>query len=368
MISAKRVMAAVMVLAAAVLFSAAQEKTAPEKGAAQGTTGKHYVLPANPETTQWGWLDPAEKPKLVVNSGDTVAVETLPHAMGQIKPGVSIDEIVKLRLENPGGGPHSVTGPIYVTGAEPGDTLEIRIKKIVMKEDGFNFNLPGKQFPGVGLLPAEFPEGHVQYFKLDLKTMKTEFKPGIVLSLKPFPGTLAVGPDPNEPKEKAGPPIHDAKDRTSTLRPWRNGSNMDVNELQEGSTLFLPVFVKGGLIWTGDSHCLQGNGEVNLTALECSYSAIEMQPIVRKDLHIEWPRAETSTHWIFMGFDEDLNEAMKIAVRGTIDFLAEQKMVPMSREEAYALTSMVGDCRVSEVVDIRKGVHCMVPKSIFVKK
>ena len=368
MISAQRVTAAVMMLAMALQLSAAQEKTASEKAAAQGTTGKHYVLPANAETAQWGWLDPAEKPKLVVNSGDTVAVETLPHAMGQIKPGVSIDEIAKLRLENPGGGPHSVTGPIYVTGAEPGDTLEIRIKKIVIKEDGFNFSLPGKQFPAVGLLPAEFPEGHVQYFKLDLKTMKTEFKPGIVLSLKPFPGTLAVGPDPNEPKEKAGPPIHDAKDRTSTLRPWRNGSNMDVNELQEGSTLFLPVFVKGGLIWTGDSHCLQGNGEVNLTALECAYRAIELQPIVRKDLHIEWPRAETSTHWIFMGFDEDLNEAMKIAVRGTIDFLAEQKMVPMSREEAYALTSIVGDCRVSEVVDIRKGVHCMVPKSIFVKK
>jgi acetamidase/formamidase len=290
MISAQRTMAAVIMLVTGALCSAAQEKTAPEKGAGLGTTGKHYVLPANPETTQWGWLDPAEKPKLVVNSGDSVSAETLPHAMGQIKPGVSIDEIVKLRLANPGGGPHSVTGPIYVTGAEPGDTLEIRIKKIVMKEDGFNFNLPGKQFPTVGLLAAEFPEGHVQYFKLDQKTMTTEFKPGIVLSLKPFPGTLAVGPDPNEPKEKAGPPIHDAKDRTSTLRPWKNGSNMDVNELQEGSTLFLPVFVKGGLIWTGDSHCLQGNGEVNLTALECSYRAIEIQPIVRKDLHIEWPR------------------------------------------------------------------------------
>jgi len=368
MISEHRAMAAVMMLATGVLCSGARDKIVHAQGAALETPGKHYVLPANPETTQWGWLDPAEKPKLVVNSGDTVAVETLLHSMDQIKPGVSMEEIVKLRLSNPGGGPHSVTGPIYVTGAEPGDTLEIRIKKIVIKEDGFNFNLPGKQFPTVGLLASEFPEGHVQYFKLDPKTLKTEFKPGIVLSLKPFPGTLAVGPDPNEPKEKAGPPIHDAKGRTSTLRPWKNGSNMDVNELQAGATLFLPVFVKGGLIWIGDSHCLQGNGEVNLTALECAYREIDIQPIVRKDLHIEWPRAETATQWIFMGFDEDLNEAMKIAVRGTVDFLAEQKMVPMSREEAYALTSMVGDCRVSEVVDIRKGVHCMVPKSIFVKK
>jgi acetamidase/formamidase len=368
MTSIQRARAAAVMLATGALCSAAQDKTAPDKGAAQGATGKYFVLPANPETTQWGWLDPAEKPKLVVNSGDTVAIETLLHSMDQIKPGISMEEIVKLRLANPGGGPHSVTGPIYVTGAEPGDTLEIRIKKIVIKDDGFNFNLPGKQFPTVGLLASEFPEGHVQFFKLDPKTMTTEFKPGIVLSLKPFPGTLAVGPDPNEPKEKAGPPIHDARGRTSTLRPWKNGSNMDVNELQEGSTLFLPVFVKGGLIWMGDSHCLHGNGEVNLTALECSYREIDIQPIVRKDLHLEWPRAETSTHWIFMGFDEDLNEAMKIAVRGTIDFLKEQKMVPMSREEGYALTSMVADCRVSEVVDIRKGVHCMVPKSIFVKK
>jgi len=143
---------------------------------------------------------------------------------------------------------------------------------------------------------------------------------------------------------------------------------MDVNEMQVGSTLYFPVFQKGGLIWTGDSHCLQGNGEVNLTALECSYKEIEIEPIVRKDMHIEWPRVETSTDWVFMGFDEDLNEAMKIAVRETVNFLAEQKMVPMSREEAYALTSIVGDCRVSQVVDIRKGVHCMIPKSIFVKK
>ncbi|HXM11188.1 MAG TPA: acetamidase/formamidase family protein [Terriglobales bacterium] len=368
MIATQRTLAAALLIAAAAVGEGAQAQIASEKGTTRESTGKHYVLPANKDTTQWGWLDPAEKPKLVVDSGDTVSIETLSHSMDEIKPGVSMEEIVSLRLANPGGGPHSVTGPIYVNGAEPGDTLEIRIKKIVMKESGFNFNLPGKQFPAVGLLANEFPEGHVQYFKLDTKTMTTEFKPGIVLQLKPFPGTIAVGPDPNEPKEKAGPPIHDTKGRTSTLRPWKNGSNMDVNEMQAGSTLYFPVFQKGGLIWTGDSHCLQGNGEVNLTALECSYKEIEIQPIVRKDLHIDWPRAETATSWIFMGFDEDLNEAMKIAVRETVKFLAEQKMVPMSREEAYSLTSIVGDCRVSQVVDIRKGVHCMIPKSIFTKK
>jgi len=107
---------------------------------------------------------------------------------------------------------------------------------------------------------------------------------------------------------------------------------------------------------------------VNLTALECSYKEIEIQPIVRKDLKIEWPQAETDNYWIFMGFDEDLNESMKIAVRNTVAWLSSQTIVPMSRDEAYSLTSMAADCRVTQVVDIRKGVHCMVPKSIFVAR
>lgn len=337
-----------------------------QEGGPQGS--HHYSLPATPANVQWGWYDPQEKPKLTVHSGDTISIETLPHALGQIKPGVGMEEIVKLRKENDGGGPHSITGPIYVAGAEPGDTLEVRILKIVPNTEAVNFNLPGKDFPTVGLLPEEFPEGFVRYFKLDLAKMQTEFKPGIVLDLKPFPGTFAVGVDPNEPPARGGPPIRDAKGRTSTLRPWKNGSNMDVNELQAGSTLYLPVFLQGALIWTGDSHCRQGNGEVNLTALECSYKEIEIQPIVRKDLKTDWPWAETPTDWVFMGYDEDLNRAMKIAVQQAINWLATQQIVPMSRAEAYSLTSMVGDCRVSQVVDIRKGIHCLIPKKIFVRR
>ena len=337
-----------------------------QEGGPQGS--HHYSLPATPANVQWGWYDPKEKPKLTVHSGDTISIETLPHSLGQIKPGVGMAEIVKLRKQNDGGGPHSITGPIYVEGAEPGDTLEVRILKIVPNTEAVNFNLPGKDFPTVGLLPEEFPEGFVRYFKLDLAKMQTEFKPGIVLDLKPFPGTFAVGVDPNEPPAKGGPPIRDAKGRTSTLRPWKNGSNMDVNELQVGSTLYLPVFLEGALIWTGDSHCRQGNGEVNLTALECSYKEIEIQPIVRKDLKTDWPWAETPTDWVFMGYDEDLERAMKIAVEQAIGWLATQQIVPMSRAEAYSLTSMVGDCRVSQVVDIRKGIHCLIPKKIFVRR
>src|SRR5260370_26441364 len=111
---------------------------------------------------------------------------------------------------------------------------------------------------------------------------------------------------------------------------------MDLDGVQEGWTVGVPVFLKGGLLWTGDAHCRQGNGEVNLTALECAYKEIEIQPIVHKDMKTEWPRAETKTHWIFMGFDEDLNEAMKTTVRNTIEFLATQTLVRRSRDQAYA--------------------------------
>jgi acetamidase/formamidase len=354
--------------AMAAVFAVGLASMIPGLAAANPGTSRHYVLPATPENVQWGWYDPNEKPKLTIHSGDTVSIETLAHSLGQIKPGVEMDEIMRLRRENDGGGPHSITGPIYVEEAQPGDTLEVHILKIVPKADAFNFNLPGKEFPGAGLLASEFPNGFVRFYQLDLAKMETQFKPGIIIDLKPFPGTFAVGVDPNEPDAKAGPPIRDSKGRTSTLRPWKNGSNMDLSELQVGSILYLPVFQKGGLIWTGDSHCRQGNGEVNLTALECAYKEIEIRPVVRKDLKTEWPWAETKTHWIFMGYDEDLNQAMKIAVQQTIHWLSAQSIVPMSREEAYALTSIVGDCRVTQVVDIRKGVHCMIPKSVFIHR
>jgi acetamidase/formamidase len=345
--------------------AAALPATAPPGALPAAASGTHYVLAATPQNVQWGWLDPKEPPKLTVASGDTVAVETLMHGLDKVQPGKTIDEIIALRKANPGGGPHSVTGPIYVTGAEPGDVLEIRIKRIVPKEAGTNFHLPGKEFPTVGLLAGEFPEGFVRFYKIDNETKKIVFKPGITLDLAPFPGTLAVGPDPNEPPAKAGPPIVDAQGRTSTLRPWKNGSNMDINELTEGSAVFLPVFRKGALVWTGDSHCRQGNGEVNLTAMECSFKEIVLQPIVHKDMKLEWPRIETPTHFISVGFDESLDEAMKIAVREAVNMLVEQKTVPLTRDEAYSLVALAGDCRVSQVVDIRKGIHCMIPKAIF---
>jgi acetamidase/formamidase len=353
------------VVLGALIVGPVLAKDTPTVKAAAPKAPKHYVLKATPETVQWGWLDPKEPPKLTIASGDIVSIETMMHAMDKIQKGTSMEEIVALRKANPGGGPHSLTGPIYVEGAEPGDVLEIRILKIVPKKVGTNFNLPGKDFPTIGALAAQFPEGHVQYFDLDWKKKETVFKPGIVLPLRPFPGTLAVGIDPNDPSPRKGG-SKDPLAPVSTLRPWKNGSNMDINELTAGSTIFIPVFLKGGLIWTGDSHCGQGNGEVNLTALECSFENIEIQPIVRKDMKLTWPRIETPTAYIQVGFDESLDKAMVLAVADTVDFLVKQK--GLNPYEAYSLAALAADCRVSQIVDIRKGIHCMIPKSIFVGK
>jgi acetamidase/formamidase len=346
----------------------AQQSAAPRGShdwASRVPAGKHHTLAATLDTVQWGWLDPKETPKLTVNSGDTISIETMMHSHDKVQPGITMEQVVELRKANPGGGPHSVTGPIFVNGAEPGDVLEIRILRIEPKPFAVNFNLPGKEFPTIGALASEMPDGFIRFFTLDLQKRTAEFKPGITLDLQPFPGTFAVGIDPNDPAPRKGGVKDNPMAPVSTLRPWKNGSNMDINELQEGTTIFIPVFLKGGLIWTGDSHCRQGNGEVNLTALECSYKEIRIQPIVRKDMKIEWPFIETRTHWISVGLNEDLNVAMVNATREAVDWLTNQKMVPMTRYEAYALVSMAGDCRVSQVVDVRKGVHCMIPKSIF---
>ena len=356
-----------IVIGSAAFYVLAQPASEAKKSSAPPVMGKRHTLAATLETVQWGWLDPKEPPKLTVDSGDIVAVETMMHSHDKVRPGITMDELVALRRANPGGGPHSMTGPIYVNSAEPGDVMEIRIVKVVPKAFGINFNLSGKDFPTIGALAPDMPDGFIKFFTLDLKKRQAEFKPGITLDLRPFPGTLAVGIDPNDPSPRKGGSA-DPMAPVSTLRPWKNGSNMDLNELQVGATIFIPIFLKGGLVWTGDSHCRQGNGEVNLTALECSYREIAMQLIVRKDMKLEWPRVETKTHWIAMGFDEDLNKAMVNAVREAVDFLEQQKVVPMSRYEAYSLASMAADCRVTQVVDVRKGVHCMIPKSIFAKK
>ena len=306
--------------------------------------GKIHLLPATLETTQWGWFDNAQAPVLTINSGDRVVMETMMHSHNQVVPGRTIDEIKKLRTDHPGRGPHTLTGPIFVNGAEPGDTLKVTLNRIVPRAYATNFNVPGM----FGQFPGQYPDGQVKYLYLDMDKMETEFLPGIYVPLKPFPGTLGVA--------RAEP------GRYSSVPPGEYAGNMDIRDFSEGTTLYVPVWVKGALLWSGDSHAAQGNGEVNLTALETAYKELTMTVSVLKDMKLDFPRIETKTHWITMGMDKDMNAAWDFTKKQTVKFLAAQRKV--SEEQAAALMLKVSDCRVSQVVNIKKGVHCLNPKDL----
>ena len=305
--------------------------------------GKTYLLPATMETTQWGWFNNAQPPVLHVDSGDSIVFETMMHAHNQVVPGATIEEIKKLRTDHPGRAPHTLTGPVYIEGAEPGDVLKVRINKIVPRAYATNFNVPGM----FGQFPGKFPEGQVKYFYLDLDRMVTEFAPGIEIPLAPFPGTLGVA--------RAEPGQY------SSVPPGRYGGNMDIRDMTVGSTLYVPVFVKGALLWTGDSHAAQGNGEVNLTALETAYKEMNVTVEVVKNMKLEWPRIETKDSWITVGIDRDLNKALDILMSETTRLLMEQRQ--LDNEQATRTMMSAWDCRVSQVVDINKGLHCLSAKN-----
>jgi acetamidase/formamidase len=308
------------------------------------TGKKMHLLPATLETTQWGWFDNAQPPVLRINSGDTVVLETMMHSHNQVIPGATIEQIKKLRTDYPGRGPHTVTGPIYVEGAEPGDVLKVTINKIVPRAYASNFNVPGL----FGQFPKDYPDGQVKYLYLDWDKKVTEFLPGVVIPLRPFPGTIGVA------RKEPG--------RYSSVPPGEFAGNMDIRDLTEGTTLYVPVHVRGALLWTGDSHAGQGNGEVNLTAIETAYREMNLTIEVIKGRPLDWPRIETRASWITMGFDQDLNKAWDQAKAQTIKFLAEQRNV--SADQAAKLMTTVSDCRVSQVVNIKKGIHCLNPKNV----
>jgi acetamidase/formamidase len=314
---------------------------------ASGTKGKLWVLPATMETTQWGWFDNAQPPVLRVDSGDTVVFETMMHSHNQVVPGKTIEEIKKLRTDFPGRGPHTMTGPVYVNGAEPGDVLKVTINKIVPRAYATNFNVPGM----FGQFPKDYPDGQVKYLYLDMDRMETEFLPGIFIPLRPFPGTLGVA--------RAEP------GRYSTVPPGPYAGNLDIRDMTAGTVLYVPVFVKGALLWTGDSHAAQGNGEVNLTAVETAYKEMNVTLTALKDMKLDMPRIETPTHWITMGYDNDLNLAWNQALAQTLKFLGETRRV--SGDAAGLLLAEVSDCRVSQVVNIKKGIHCLTPKDATVR-
>lgn len=325
----------------------------PQAAAADGP--QKYTLPATPKTVAWGYYDSAAPPVLRVHSGDTVVFDTLitNSPTGLEKAGVPPDQVqqslrdIYKEVTNKGPGGHILTGPVYIEGAEPGDTLEVHIQKIELAlpyaYNGFR--------AGAGFLTNDYPYARIKIIPLDRERMVAKFATGIEVPLHPFFGSIGEAPP-------------EAYGRLNSAPPWVQAGNMDNKELVAGTTLYLPVHVPGALFLIGDGHAGQGNGEVDITALETSLTGT-IQFIVRKDLKVTYPRAETPTHYISMGFDDDLSEAARIAVRQMIDFLVSQKH--LTRDDAYMLTSVAGDVDITELVDGNKGVHVMMPKAIFTK-
>jgi acetamidase/formamidase len=310
--------------------------------------GREWRIPSTRETVDLGRFDPARPPIVTIDSGDVVVYEnTWTHFLNRLQPGVTIEELGALRRAGAGRGVHSIIGPIAVAGALPGDLLEIRFLRLRTIGFGANFHNAGEL--GTGALPDDFADGHVHYFDLNAADGFVEFNEHIKLELRPFQGTFGVA--------------HESGAAVSSVAPGRHAGNIDVKELTEGSTLFVPVWQPGGLLFTGDSHALQGDGEVNITALETAMEEVRVQVILHPRAGYGWPVIETPTHWLMLGLHESLNEALRIALRNTIDFLTAK--AALTPADAYGLASLAVDFRVSQMVDVNNGIHAMIPKSIF---
>jgi acetamidase/formamidase len=313
-----------------------------------------HTLRAGPQTVAFGHYDPAKPPVLRIGSGDIVEVTTMltnsPTGLGRM--GLPPEQVQpELRaiydsVTDRGPGGHILTGPIHIEGAEPGDILEVKILSIDLPLDyGYN--------GCSGFVRALCDtERRSRIIRMDRKAMKAEIAPGIVVSLKPFFGSMGVAPPPDSGRVSSNPP-------------GKHAGNMDNKELVAGTTVYIPVHVPGALFEVGDGHAAQGDGEVNQTGLETSLRG-RLQFFVRKGQTLEWPRAETPTHHILMGFDKELTKATEIAIREAVKFLQERAGI--TQGEAYSVVSMACDLRITELVDGNVGVHVMVAKSLLPPK
>ena len=332
--------------------------TATTRGTPSPVTGTLHKLELTPQTVAWGWYDAAGKPVLTINSGDELDVRTastcsptslLRAGLDSSELDPEMQKIYAARRDSvirSGPGGHILTGPVYVEGADSGDVLEVRIEQIDLVMPYACNSFGGRS----GFLPEDFQQGgRTKIIRFDKARMVGKFADGIEIPLKPFFGSMGVAP----PKSMG---------RVNSAPPGMHAGNLDNKELVAGTTLYIPIHAKGALFEIGDGHAAQGNGEVDITALETSLRG-RLQLIVRKDMHLTWPRGETPTHWIAMGIDRDLTQATKIAVREAIALLVSVK--GMSREDAYMLVSTACDVEVTQLVDQTVGVHVMIPKSLF---
>ena len=336
-------------IAAYALLFAAVANISPARAA------EHTLMPS-PQTVHIGYFLASIKPVLSIESGDVVTLESVAAIVpsvvdqaGVVSPGAvpQYHRDIYGEVKDRGPGPHVLTGPIEVKGAMPGDVLEVRILDINLILDwGYN-----RQRAYTGALPEEFTGVWTRIIPLNRENKTAELAKGVVVPIdRPFFGTMGLAPDPAMGRISSGPPgVHTG--------------NLDNKDLVAGTTLYMPVHAPGALFSAGDAHAAQGHGEVDLTAIETGLRG-KFQFIVRKDMKLTWPRAETPTHWIVMGLHPDLDEGMKIAVRETIDLITK-RFPNLTREEAYMIASVAVDYHVTQVVDGTKGIHGMIPKSIF---
>lgn len=307
---------------------------------------RQHHLSATPGTVHWGSFSASYPAVLRIASGDSVTFdclsggpEDLPPASFEILPGHR--EAIAACPRGPG--PHFMTGPVWVNGAKPGHVLEVRIEDVWLRSDwGWNVIRPL-----MGALPEEFPYLRRLHFAIDRQSMTAALPWGGKLALKPFFGVMGVAP----------PAAYGA---ISSREPREHGGNLDIKDLGPGATLYLPVWNEGALFSVGDGHAIQGDGEVCLTALETCLGGT-FRLILREDLSFRFPRAETQTHYMTIGLNEDLDEAARQAVRDMIRWIGE--IAGLAAADAYSLCSLVCDLHVSQIVDGNKGIHAMLPKS-----
>jgi acetamidase/formamidase len=301
---------------------------------------------AGPDTVHWGYFSAALKPVVTIESGARVTMSSVSGAPDVMPPAPFTipPALPAIHAANMGQHflVHMCTGPVAVRGAKAGQVLQIDIEAIEPFCD-WGYTLIR---PLAGALPEDFPEYRLFHVAIDKARMIGRMPWGQEIPLKPFYGVMAVAPPA-------------AWGKIATPPPRRNGGNMDLKELVAGSTLYLPVFTDGALFSVGDGHGAQGDGEVCITAIETGLVGT-FRLTVRDDMSLQWPRAETPTHVITMGFDPDLDECAKIALRQMIDLIAARNGI--DRYQAYALTSLTADLRVTQVVNGAKGVHCMLEK------
>lgn len=313
----------------------------------------HHHLRASGATCHWGFFDAALKPKLVIASGDTVTVDTVTGApevhpkpgSGFTTPSEIADVHAHAEKTLPG---HILTGPIAVEGAKPGHVLEVRIEDIQLRQDwGYNVIRPL-----AGTLQSDFHDVRLLHIPLDLNAKIGKLPWGLDLELAPFFGVMGTAPPP-------------AWGRVTSVVPRAFGGNLDNKEMVAGATIFLPVFVEGGLFSCGDGHAAQGDGEVCVTAIETALQG-RFTFILREDLTFTYPRAETPTHYLTMGMDPDLDRCAEMALRDMIVLIGE--VAGLSREDAYTLCSIAADLRVTQTVNGSKGIHCMLAKKLLLPK